>query len=292
MGPGWRAMTGAAPLRKADFDGIYNQDDARAYFTTLAPFGYEIPQHGADLFHQLLGAREPAYGRRPTVLDVCCSYGVGGALLTTDLRLEDLYAHYRDAQAQGLSGERLAEFDRQLFARHRLPHPLRVVGLDVADRAVAYALDIGAMDAGAVEDLETSDPSDRLAEELRAVDLVTTTGGVGYVGEKTFGRIADHVGADAWVAAFCLRAYGYGPIADALADRGLRTERAAPTFVQRRFIDATEREWAVSEVRARGLDTAGKEDAGCYHAELYVSRPADQVAARPLEQLLPGLAQH
>lgn len=282
-------MTGPAPPRKADFDSIYNQPDALAYFTTLGPFGYQIPQHGADVFRQLLDAHGPWSADPPTVLDVCCSYGVGGTLLTTDLRLEDLYAHYRDAQAQGCSGIQLADSDRQLLTSHRLPHAPRVLGLDIAECAVEYALGIGALDAGAVEDLEAFEPSERLAEELRAVDLVTTTGGVGYVGERTFGRIADHVRADAWVAAFCLRTYDYGPIADTLADRGMVTERAAPTFVQRRFIDDTEREWAVSEVAARGLDPTDKEDTGYYHAELYVSRPADQVAQLPLTQLLPEL---
>jgi len=79
-------------LAKADFDDIYNQPDARAYYTTLAGLDYEIPQHGADVFAEVV---QGCFGdRTPTLLDVCCSYGTFGVLLTTDLSLGDLYEHY------------------------------------------------------------------------------------------------------------------------------------------------------------------------------------------------------
>jgi len=283
-------MTLRSRTGKADFGAIYNQQNARPYYRTLGALGYEIPRWGADAFARLLGAlpRDAAPGR-PTVLDVCCSYGVGGVLLTTDLSLDDLYAYYA-GEEETRDGASAAAADRRFFAGHRLPDPPRVVGLDVAENAVAYAVASGALDDAVAADLESGDPDPEVAEQLTDVDLVVTTGGVGYVTEATFRRLMESAAGTPSVAAFCLREYDYSPIADALSDYGLRTERADRTFHQRRFVDDDERAWAFEEITARGLDPDGKETDGHYHAELYVSRPEKDVARYPLDTLLPEVA--
>ena len=122
---------------------------------------------------------------------------------------------------------------------------------------------------------------------MSEVDLITTTGGVGYVTERTFDRLLDVAPESVWVAAFCLRTYDYRPIIETLSTHGLQTERLPQTFPQRRFTDPDEEQWAVAEVRKRRLDPAGKEAEGDYHAEFYLSRPASEVEQQPLAQLLP-----
>ena len=277
------------PLQKADFGAIYNQPDPRAYFRTLEPYDYVIPQYGADVFARLLRARPAAEDRRPTVLDVCCSYGIVGTLLRTDLSMRDLYEHYRSPAITELSGDDLAASDRGLLAEHAAPSAPRVLGLDVAPKAVEYAVDVGAMDAGFTDDLEQVEPSPLLVDLLGDVDLITTTGGVGYVTERTFEHLMQSRRATAWVASFCLRTYDYGPIAATLDKHGLRTERLPRTFPQRRFTDDTEARWAVSRVTERGLDPAGRETSGYYHAELFLSRPEADADALPVDELLADL---
>ncbi|MGH3423403.1 MAG: hypothetical protein ACRDO8_01665, partial [Nocardioidaceae bacterium] len=185
--------------------------------------------------------------------------------------------------------EDLVAVDERLLSEHRRQGAPRVLGLDVAEHAVEYAVATGALDAGSAENLEDADPSPRLSALLSDVDLITTTGGVGYVTDRTFRRLLAATPKAPWVAAFCLRTYDYGPIAETLGEHGLRTERTARTFPQRRFADAAEKRWAVAEVTARGLDPAGKEAEDYYHAEFYLSRPAEEVAERPLDVLLPDL---
>jgi len=277
-------LTDSPALQKTDFGAIYDQPDPRAYFATLGPFGYTIPQHGADAFSRLLAARQ----QRPrTVLDLCCSYGIVGTLLRTDLRLDDLYAHYTDPAVASLPAEKLQRVDREWIAEHRRQPTPRVVGLDVAPHAVAYGVEVGAMDAGVTDNLEDEPPSDRLAELLVDVDLITTTGGVGYVTEKTFDRLLRSCRAGVWVASLCLRTYDYAPIAESLASHGLRTERMSHTFRQRRFTNDEERTWAMSRVAERGLDPTGKESTGWYHADLYLSRPETE-SGPPVDELLAG----
>lgn len=279
-------MTTDRSLQKADFGAIYDQPDPRSYFATLGPFGYAIPQHGADLYAQILGERAETHGRRPRIVDVCCSYGVVGMLLKTDLRMNDLYAHYGGPATSSLTSEELTTADKRLLEKRALPDAPHVIGLDVAGNAVDYAVETGALDAGATENLETDGPSDDFAAQLAEVDLITTTGGVGYVSEKTFDRLLDATPDTAWVGAFCLRSYDYSPIEKCLDAHGLQTERVDATFPQRRFTGPEEQEWAFAEVRARGHDPAGKETDGFHHAEFFLSRPADDVAGQPLADMV------
>jgi hypothetical protein len=167
---------------------------------------------------------------------------------------------------------------------------VQVVGIDVAERAIAYAERSGLQWASSRENLELGDPSAVLARRLSAVDLITVTGGVGYITERTFEHMIRHASAGngCWVAAFALRWVPYRRIAEVLARYGLRTEQlSGHTFRQRRFADETERDYVLGELEARGIDPAGKETEGWYHANFYLSRPAQH--HRPsLRELLSG----
>jgi hypothetical protein len=286
-GPKDTVVVVEAESGKANFDAIYDAADARPYYSTLRAVQYSIPQHGADVLKQLLDAYPGGRERPPTVLDLCCSYGVGGALAKTGLKLADLYRHYQRADDVGLSGERLIQADIDLLAAEVHTGSPRVIGLDVAENAARYAVAIGALDHAFAENLELSEPSVELIRQMQDVDLIVTTGGVGYITERTFSRLLNVMVRTPWVAAFCLRTYDYKPIADALAAFGLVTEKANRSFPQRRFVDEAEQRWAMSKVSARGLDPTGLEAGGHYYADLYISRPARDAIEHPLADLIP-----
>ena len=281
-------MSPETSQHKADFDSIYDRRDPRGYYATLAPLDYQIPQHGCDVTARLLDRLRET---RPelTVLDVCCSYGVLAMLLKTDLDLGKLCEHYADPDKAELNADGIADADRQVLDEHRHPRAPRVVGLDVASRAIGYAVGTGALDDGAAENLETDEPTDHLVEMLGEVDLVTTTGGVGYVTEKTYERLVELTPDSTWFATFCLRTYDFSPIAETMARSGRRTETATRTFRQRRFTDPDEQKWAVAEATSWGFDPAGKEDDGYFHAELHLSRPVADADRVPFGDLLPDL---
>jgi len=260
-------------LQKANFGRIYDQTDPRAYFTTLADFDYQIPQHGAEVFDRLLRERCKTGGAEPpTVLDLCCSYGIVTTLLNTDLSMDDLSRHYTDPSTVDLSEDALVARDTEMLRSHRRSDPVRTIGIDVAENAVNYAVSVGALDHGAVENLEEDDPSPELVDLLAGVDLITTTGGVGYVTGKTFDRLLRHAPPDVTVASWCLRTYDYDDISRTLDQHGLVTEQAEGTVRQRRFVSPDEQAWAEASVREHGHDPTGYEDDGYYHAELFVSR--------------------
>ncbi|MFI1203216.1 hypothetical protein K2224_36135 (plasmid) [Streptomyces sp. BHT-5-2] len=275
---------------KAHFEAIYNCPDPRRYFGTLQPLEYQIPHHGQAVFRALADALQRRRGDRPPlrVVDLCCSYGVNAALLNHRLTLDDLYDRYTGGGPGAPAGDALARADRAFYAGLRRPGAARVTGIDAAGHAVGYAVAAGLLDDGFAENLEADAPSPQLCRTLDGTDLITVTGGVGYITARTFGRLVDCVTAPPWVAAFVLRTVSYRPVSALLARAGLVTERLTTrTFRQRRFADEAERRAAFEALAARGLTTGGKEADGFYHAELYVSRPAADVAALPLAELLP-----
>ena len=281
---------------KTNFEVIYDLGDPKEYFNTLGAFDYCIPQHGQRVFSKLIEARragESINGRaekRTKVVDVCCSYGVNAALLKHEIALDDLYARYRSEELAGLSGEELARADAAFNGERVKEGAPEVVGVDVARNAVSYGLRSGVLDAGFAENLEENEPTEELRRAVLGVDLLTVTGGVGYISERTFERLlecmAGEEGRLPWIAVFALRWVSYDNISEALSSFGFVTEKlAGRTFTQRRFTGAEEREYVLEELAGMDMDTTGREDTGWYHANFYLSRPVEE-ASIPLEALL------
>ena len=273
---------------KANFDDVYNQPDPRAYYRTLGALGYEIPAHGAAVFSRLLDAMGGREGR--TVLDVCCGYSANAALLNHDIGLAELYAHY--GSLEEAAGDNIAEIDRQWFAERARPDAVSVIGLDIADNAVRYAASVGLLEQGVVADLESGGPDEGAAQAFAAADLIAVTGGIGYVGEKTFRSIvAARDGDLPWIAALSLRWVDFSPIAEAFDDLGLVTEHLDGFCVpQRRFAHDAERQAAIAGLCERGLDPAPELQLSAHCAELYVSRPPEAARATPITDILGPLA--
>lgn len=276
---------------KASFDDIYDLEDPRAYFTSLGEFDYKAPEHGRRLFARLIeertGGREA--GDSFNVVDVCCSYGINAALLKYDITLDDLYDRYRSEEAARVSSNELAVSDKAFYAARKKEDPPRVVGVDLAENAVAYGVRAGLLDAGFAENLEDEDPSDELERAISRTELLTVTGGIGYISEKTFDRLLGIMESPPWVASLALRWASYDDIADMLSKYGLATEKLdTHTFIQRRFTDREEREYVIGELEKMGVDTEGKESEGSYHANFYLSRPLEDVARTSLDELLAG----
>jgi SAM-dependent methyltransferase len=249
---------------KISFDHIYTAPDPRPFFGTLRRVGYEIPQLAKPYFAKLIG-EHPA--ERPTVLDVGCSYGVNAALQRCDATMDDLYAHYTDSAVRALDHAALVEADRK---RIRTGNP-RFYGLDSSAPALEYALSAGFLDEAIHADFERDAPDGTQQKLLDDVDVVISTGCVGYVTEKTLTRIAR--GARPWMAHFVLRMFSYEPVAESLAELGYETTSVDGVFRQRQFASAEEQAQILDTLSAAGVDPTGLESDGWLYARLYVSRP-------------------
>ncbi|MGH3819557.1 MAG: class I SAM-dependent methyltransferase [Pseudonocardiaceae bacterium] len=284
-------ISGHVQSGKAQFGHVYNLVDPRGYFQALRDMRYQAPAHGERVFTHLVQRRRAYLDQDDVVvLDLCCSYGVNAALLNHDLTLDDLYARYGSLELAALSAEELAVADRAFYGERRRPCPVHVVGVDVADQAISYAQRVGLHWAGSSANLENEEPSAALAHHLAGVDLITVTGGIGYITERTFDRVLQCVSPanGCWVAVFALRWISYERIAEILARYGLVTEQlCGQTFRQRRFADDAERDYVLDELERMGVDPVGKETEGWYHSNFYFSRPVEHNLP-PLRELLSG----
>jgi len=274
---------------KANFDEIYSMDDPRGYFSVLGALDYMIPDIAAPIVRQVLAARMRQYDsdRAPLILDVGCSYGINAAVHRFPLTFAVLRRRYTRREVARLSSAELLRFDRSYYASWPDIGLGSFVGLDPSVPAIAYAKNVGLIEAGITTDLEKSDPTSEDLRLLRDTDVVLSTGAVGYVTDKTYQRILSAARRRPWVMSFVLRMFPYDSLSSVFAEHGLVTERlASAVFVQRRFRDIAEFDSTLQMLRERGVQTDGFESDGLLRAELYLSRPAADAAAAPIDDIV------
>ena len=274
---------------KFNMDHIYNQPDPRSYFQELKKYDYSIPGTAKPIFQKLVQRLQNRKDDTIHVLDLGCSYGINAALLKYDLSIPELYEHWGQKGLAGATPEEIIEHDRRFYAELEGPEDIEVIGLDLADKAIAFAEETGLLDEGLAINLETESLPGPAKEDLAAVDLVTSTGCVGYVTEKSFDRLLPAItqGEQPWFANFVLRMFPFDAIEETLDDWGYVTEKlTSETFVQRRFASTEEQDQVMEQLRDQGVDPVGKESEGNLLAEFYLSRPKADAANMPLERLL------
>lgn len=273
---------------KANMDYIYDQCDPRAYFRELEKLGYAIPNAAKPIFQKLIAHRRRGQDDTVHILDLGCSYGVNAALLKHDLSMDDLYEHWAQEGLADVASDGVVEYYQRFFTNLDEPEDIEVIGLDVAENAVSFAEKVGLLDEGLVINLETEPLPASVEKKLAPVDLVTSTGCIGYVTEKSFERLLPAITRDRqpWIANFVLRMFPFDAIEETLSDWGYVTEKLeGQTFVQREFASIEEQGQVLEQLREKGIDPAGKEAEGDLLAEFYLSRPIKDAAEVPIERL-------
>ncbi len=274
---------------KANMDHIYNQPDPRAYFRELKKLNYSIPDRALPIFRKIIEHVRQNEDDTVHVLDLGCSYGVNAALLKHDLSMDELYSHWGDTDPTVARPEEVAARDKEYFADLENPKNIEVVGLDLAEKAISFAEDVGLLDESLAIDLETGVLPAQAAEVLSPTDLVTSTGCVGYVTEKTFDNLLPAItaGSSPWIANFVLRMFPFDAIEETLDNWGYVTEKLeGQTYMQRQFSTEDEQVQALDLLRDQGVEPTVEEVNGSLVAEFYLSRPKMLVDEMPIEQLL------
>ena len=273
---------------KANMDDIYNRSDPRAYFGELKKLAYSIPGAAKPLFRKLIDDLKERRDDTVHILDLGCSYGVNAALLKYDLSMRDLYAHWGQEKLTDATPEEVVQNDQRFFSDLGEPNDIEVIGIDQAENAIAFSEEVGLLDGGVAANLETEPVPASAEEDLASVNLVISTGCVGYVTERTFERLLPMITRNdkPWIANFVLRMFPFDAIEETLSDWGYVTEKLEDqTFIQRKFASAEEQEQVLEQLKKRGIDPTEQEREGCLLAEFYLSRPKKDVSEAPMEQL-------
>lgn len=271
---------------KASFDTLYTRPDPRDYFSILGSLDYAIPELAKPVFRRAANAFRKIKGRDASILDLGSSYGINAALFRYPISVDMLRTRYARREMMALTSEETRALDKAYFQSWPRARPERLVAVDVSAPAVAYAREVGLVDDGVAADLEEGAPPE-IARCFSDVDMIISTGVVGYVTANTFETLLAANARPPWVISFCLRMFDYAPIAETLSRHGLKTEKlSSAAFVQRRFQDEEEAQQVLDVLAKRGLDPDGLESDGLLMAELFVSRPPEDVKALPIEQLV------
>jgi len=276
--------------KKANFDAIYSQHDPREYYRVLYGLDYIIPDLAKDVFRAAIEAYRGPDRAPVKVLDVGCSYGINSALIRFPLDMQRLARRYAHPHMHTLNAASVMGLDWHYFRSWPNPPDVRFIGLDSSHAAAAYATRVGLLETCLTTDLERNALPAEEAGQIADLDLIVSTGCVGYVTERTFRALlaAQKNGRRRpWVVNFVLRMFSYDAIAEELGRFGLVTEKfPGVTFVQRRFHSRDEFRSTLEALERRSISPANKEADGLLHAELYVSRPPEDVRDLPLGHIL------
>ena len=276
---------------KIDLNQVYEQPDPRSYYQTLSRLDYQIPACAEPLFRRTIRSlRRLRRKRAVTVLDVGSSYGVNAAILKHRFSLPSLFELYGTETNLTLpASEDLAARDRALFGPDRGDDGLVTVGLDVSGEAIGYARDTGIIDHGITANLELRDLDAAEADIIAPVDLVVSTGAIGYVGAPTFERILGATEGRPWIAVFALRMFPMDGIARMLGDAGYRLLRLpGETFRQRRFATPSECEEVMARLDALDVGAVDGERNGWLLAEFFLAHPAEENVGSFASGLVPA----
>ena len=272
-----------ARVEKHDFSASYDQPTPAAYYRSLQDLDYRLPELARPIIERYLDAiRQERKRDVVRVIDLCSGYGVNAALWNHRIEMEALYRRYAAWPDAGDPAQEVIEDDRRLFAAcRRQPLEAEVIGIDVAANALAYAREAGLLAHALPINLEREDPSWEERSLLSQADLVTVTGGLSYIGHKSFERLLACFPRERlpWIVWFPLRHLDVDPVVAALDRFGLQSTTQG-TLPQRRFMDSDERQAVVRQLRQRGLDP--KDTARGYsHAICRVSRPGSVILSCP-----------
>jgi len=272
---------------KSSFDDVYHAATPHAYFGEMQRLGYEIGEQAkpyfcvaAELLHRQLGLDHPV-----RLLDLGCSYGVGAALLNHRFSFAELADFFSDQASEDY--RECVEETRELIASEGTEPSLECAGADASGEAIRFAVETGLLEAGIAKNLEDDDRLDSQdAAVLKQCSLLTSTGAIGYVGQKTLTPFLELLGKGLklshgpYAVVTILRMFDPEPIARTFAKSGYKFVRVSGIHLRQRAFDGNrELDETVDLLQRRGVDPEGWETEGHLYADLFAAAPEQDLDA-------------
>ncbi|MGR9090953.1 MAG: asparagine synthase B, partial [Gammaproteobacteria bacterium] len=257
-----------------DFGVLYNLVSSRPYFRRMKELDYQAPASASLVYHWCIEEIRRLRGERKlTVLDLCAGYGINGALMKNSERsLDRIYAYLTDNKASGASDP---FFDCLSLATQDKDEDLRIVGLDIAENALAYGRAAGFMDDVFAIDLEQEPMPSQIETAIGDCSLITVTGGFSFIGANTFEKILaslDKVGASKpWIVGFPLLHTELGELLSLLNSHDYVIRPVLEHRLRhRRFANANERRREHEALDDAGLTSS---DDAYFESHLLLAQP-------------------
>jgi hypothetical protein len=283
--------TGIRPDGKASFDEIYDGPTPAAYFSVLRPLQYLLPGHAQPMVLRCMAALQRRRGlERVTVLDLCAGYGINAALIKCNMTMQDLYARFATHDARAAGAERIPADAAWFQRRRRAAFHVRVVAQDVSQNALSYSEAVGLVDATVATNLEECDPTPEQVKILRDADLVLVTGGLSYIGARTFSRVLRAARRRPWALYYPLRHTDVSEIDETLEDLGYGVETSHRPIAQRRYRSAEEQQAIRKRTMAQAAPGEPAPSPTHLEASIKLARPLDEMFRPPFDEITFGPA--
>lgn len=259
---------------KKDFTNIYVQKNPTSYLEEMRNLEYRIPDQTKPLYKHLV-ERIVNYKKRPVkILDLGSSYGINSALLNHELIMSELDDFFLENNIDPSIKSTQNFFDD-------LPNDdpnLEFYLVDTSSPALDFAKKAGLCEDSFCINLEKETIPSKLQQTMRDVDLIISTGCVGYIGGKSFAKIFSNIKGDRELlpifAFTVLRIFQMGDIERVFKENNfeLLKTKIGP-LKQRRFYDEIEMNDTLDLLKRRNIDTKNLEETGYYFADFYVGGP-------------------
>lgn len=262
---------------KKDFTEIYTKKYPSSYLQEMKNLGYRIPDQTKPLY-QHLAERMSNYLRRPLkILDLGSSYGINSALLNYELVMDELDDFFVDDKSTQSIKECQSFFDDLPNKNPKFQFYL----VDTSSPALEFAEKAGLCEDSFCINMENEKIPPKFEHTINDIDLIISTGCIGYIGWKSFERIfrsLDNYGRSPLpIFAFTvLRIFPMNEIEKVFRKNSfeLINTKIGP-LKQRRFYNDSEMKKSIELINKQGINTEGVEDQGYYYADFYVAGPSN-----------------
>lgn len=261
---------------KKDFTEIYVKKYPAPYLNEMKNLEYRIPDQTKPLY-QHLAERMVNYLKRPIkILDIGSSYGINSALLNHELVMTELDDFFENNPQPSI-----VEVQNFFDGLPNNNPNFQFYLVDTSLPALEFAEKVGLCEGSFCINMEKEKISTEFKQTLQDIDLIISTGCIGYIGWKSFEKIFNSLGKDNEntipVFAFTvLRIFQVDEIENVFRKNNfeLIKTKIGP-LKQRRFYNNSEMKKSLELLKQRGINTEGLEEEGYYFADLFVGGPSN-----------------
>lgn len=278
--------------KKLDFNHVYNLRDPKNYYELITQYEYELPERAKPYLMKVINAyRNSESVNSLKILDIGCSYGVNSSILKFGKSLAQIHQHYTDLTRHQLTEYSRIKIDSTWLYKSILDEYLQFIGLDTAEQAVNYAVEVQLIKKGIVTNLEKLPLLPEDYASLQDINLLISTGCIGYITEVTFDKILSAVRDinKLWGAVFVLKMFDLSELQKTLAKYNLVLVQTGVIVKQRKFSSTDEKESMIHFIKKRGLSAEKEKESDNLLAQLFLILPASIMTKPPIKMLLDDL---
>ncbi len=275
--------------KKLDLNDVYNLRDPESYYQSMAQYEYDLPEGAKPYFQKVINAyRQYKSVNSLKILDIGCSYGINGAILKFYKSMRELYQYYTNPLRLQLPELSRRHQDYNWFYEFSFDEGLQFIGLDTAEKAVNYAVESQLIQSGISTNLEKLPLLKEDYTNLQDINLLITTGCIGYITEITLDKILSAVrnSSQLWGAVFILKMFNISGFKKTLAKYNLVLVETGVTVKQRRFSSVEEKKAMINFIEQQGLSAEEEKNSDNLFAQLFLILPVAVTSQWSITKLL------